>query len=81
MRPYFGLGLMMTFLEQVYMGWWFSGGEVERGLVRELVGMGEGSGGELGEGRNGPEPNSPIEGEGCWNGIDGVRETGRRKDR
>ena len=42
-RPYFGLGLMMAFLEQVSMRCGFSGGE--DGRVRELVIMGMGSGG------------------------------------
>ena len=42
-RPYFGLGLMITFLERVCMRCGFSGGE--DGCVRELVGMGMGLGG------------------------------------
>ena len=42
-RPYVGLGLMMAFLERVYMGCWFSGGD--DGCGGELVGMGKGLGG------------------------------------
>ena len=39
--PYFKLGLMMAFLEQVYMRCWFSG--EKDGHVGEMVGMGMGS--------------------------------------
>ena len=39
--PYFELGLMMEFLERVYMGCWFSGGK--DGRVGEMVGIGMGS--------------------------------------
>ena len=42
--------------------------------------MGKGSRGELGEGRKGVRPNSPAEGEGCWNGGSEVGETGRWED-
>ena len=38
-RTNFGLGLMMTFLEWICMGRWFSGGQGEGGLVGEFVGM------------------------------------------
>ena len=40
-RPYFGLGLMMIFLERACMRCLFSGGK--DGHVGEMVGMGKGS--------------------------------------
>ena len=48
-RLYFRLGLRMTFLERVCMGWRLRRGEGER----------------LGEGGKGVGPNKPIDEEGC----------------
>ena len=79
-RPYFGLGLNMTFLERDCIGGWFNGGKGEGGLVGELVGMGKGSGEGLGEGRKGARLNRPTDGEVHWNGVGGVRDEGWRED-
>ena len=42
--------------------------------------MGKGSGVELGKGGKGAKPNNLAEGEGCWNRVGEVEDTGRWED-